>query len=368
MQSILVLNAGSSSLKFATFDAKTLTSSLRGQISGIGTNPQITCGADTEVLDKNVGFREGLAILLEWLEERGAAPKDLIGVGHRIVHGGTRFTAPIRVTPEVERALNALRALAPLHLPFGLTALRDTRALRPHLPHVACFDTAFHATQPDVATRLPLPKEYRDKGYRRYGFHGLNYEHVVKRLPEMTGDRLPKRMLVAHLGSGASMCAIVDGKSVATTMGFSTADGLVMGTRTGSIDPGVLIALMRDENMGAEQLEDLLYRRSGLLGLSGISPDMKTLLESSEVAAQEAVDYYCYSAARYAGSLITAMAGVDAIVFTGGIGENARVIREKIMNHLAWLNINPRAVHVVPADEERSIAAHVKTVLQSTQS
>ncbi len=368
MKSILVLNAGSSSLKFATFNADSLAIGLRGQVSGIGTNPKISCGPDTQILDKNIGFREGLALLLEWLEERGAAPRDLIGVGHRIVHGGAKFTAPIRVTPEIERELNALRALAPLHLPFGLTALKDTRALRPHLAHVACFDTAFHATQPDVATRLPLPKEFRDKGYRRYGFHGLNYEHVVKRLPEMTAAPLPRKLLVAHLGSGASMCAIVDGKSIATTMGFSTADGLVMGTRTGSIDPGVLIALMRDEKMGPDELEDLLYRRSGLLGLSGISPDMKILLENMAVEAREAVDYYCYSAARYAGSLITAMAGVDAVVFTGGIGENASAIRDKIMNHLSWLNIDAGAVHVVPADEELSIANHVQAVLRSTQS
>ena len=366
MQSILVLNAGSSSLKFATFNAANLAIGLRGQISGIGTNPKINCGADTQILDKSIGFRDGVALLLEWLEERGAAPRDLIGVGHRIVHGGTEFTAPIRVTAEVEKALNALRSLAPLHLPFGLAALKDTRALRPHLPHFACFDTAFHATQPDIATRLPLPKDYRDKGYRRYGFHGLNYEHVVKRLPEMTGAALPEKLLVAHLGSGASMCAIVDGKSIATTMGFSTADGLVMGTRTGSIDPGVLIALMRDQKMGPDQLEDLLYRKSGLLGLSGISSDMKTLLESPAVEAREAVDYYCYSAARYAGSLITAMAGVDAVVFTGGIGENAAAIRTKIMGHLSWLKISPNAVYVVPADEELSIATHVQHVLRST--
>jgi acetate kinase len=359
----LVLNAGSSSLKFAAFDAANLQPHLRGQISGIGTAPRITCGDD--FLDKDTGMGEGLALLLQWLEDRGLALSAIAGFGHRIVHGGTKFVKPILVNDRVQSDLNALRALAPLHLPFGLTVLKDTRRLQPHLPNVACFDTGFHATQSTQATRLPLPKTYRDKGYRRYGFHGLNYEHVVRQLPAVTGTALPKRLLAAHLGSGASMCAIVNGKSVATSMGFSTADGLVMGTRTGSIDPGVLIALMRDEKMGPSELEDLLYRKSGLLGLSGISADMKILLASDNAKAKEAIDYYCYSAARYAGSLIVAMAGVDAVVFTGGIGENAVPIREKIMAHLGWLNIPADQVHVVAADEELSMARHMRALLGS---
>jgi len=237
------------------------------------------------------------------------------------------------------------------------------RRVAPEVPNIACFDTAFHATQPELATRLPLPRSYFDKGYRRYGFHGLNYQHVVEALPHVSGKPLPRRLLAAHLGSGASMCAIHDGKSVATTMGFSTADGLVMGTRTGSIDPGVLVALMRDEHMDLDQLEDLLYRRSGLLGLSGISADMRVLLASDRTEASEAVDYYCYSAARHAASLVPALGGVDAMVFTGGVGENAGAVRARIMSHLKWLGIGPENVYVVPANEEQTIARGVKELL-----
>ena len=249
--------------------------------------------------------------------------------------------------------------MAPLHLPFGLGVLKEMRRIAPAVPNIACFDTAFHATQPELETRLPIPRAYFDRGYRRYGFHGLNYEHVVQALPQQTGKPLPRRLLAAHLGSGASMCAIFDGKSVATTMGFSTADGLVMGTRTGSIDPGVLVALMRDEHLSLDQLEDLLYRRSGLLGLSGISPDMRVLLASDRIEAAEAIDYYCYSAARHAASLVVALGGCEAIVFTGGVGENAGPVRARIMGHLKWLGIATDQVHIVPANEEMTIARNV---------
>lgn len=365
---IISLNAGSSSLKFAVVDADSLEVVARGQMAGIGTQPRLII--NNEILKnyaQNTTFREAQAMLWEWLDDSGYTANRLLGIGHRIVHGGTTFIAPTIVTDKVQDELDALRTLAPLHLPFGLGAMKVTRRLRPHLPSVACFDTAFHATQPDVATRLPLPHEYHDSGYRRYGFHGLNYEHVVRALPQISGRELPKRLLVAHLGSGASMCAIVNGRSVATSMGFSTADGLVMSTRTGSIDPGVLIALMRDKNMGPEDLEDLLYRRSGLLGLSGLTSDMQVLLGSELPNAKMAVDYYCYAAARFAGSLIVAMQGVDAVAFTGGIGENAEPVRQKIMAHLAWLNIPPSQVFVVPADEELSIARHVVNAVRSHQ-
>ena len=273
------------------------------------------------------------------------------------------FIQPVIVDDLILQKLDALRALAPLHLPFGLGMLRVMKELLPNVCNIACFDTAFHATQGEFATRLPLPREYHVKGYRRYGFHGLNYEHVVRQLLLQTNRPLPRRLLAAHLGSGASMAAIVDGKSVATTMGFSTADGLVMGTRTGSLDPGVLIALIRDQHMQPSDLEDLLYRRSGLLGLSGISADMQVLMASDRPEAAMAIDYYCYAAARYAGSLIVAMNGIDDVVFTGGIGENAGVIRDKIMKHLEWLNIGKDRVHVVPADEEETIARHVAALL-----
>jgi acetate kinase len=357
---ILVLNAGSSSLKFAAFDSHSLEEIIRGQISGIGTAPQLEALGKSDALPRDTGFSEGLALLLDWLDDHGLNPTALAGFGHRIVHGGTRYVRPTKIDEATLVELEKLRSLAPLHLPFGLSVLRITRQLRPHLQHIACFDTAFHSTQTELATRLPLPRSYFDKGYRRYGFHGLNYEHVVETL---SPQGLPQRLIAAHLGSGASMCAILNGKSVATTMGFSTADGLVMGTRTGSIDPGVLVALMRDEKLSLEQLEDLLYRKSGLLGLSGISSDMRVLLGSNKPEAKEAVDYYCYSAARHAASLVPAMGGVDSIVFTGGVGENADAVRENILGHLAFLHISPNQIHVVPANEEKTIARHVKSLL-----
>ena len=335
MPFILAVNAGSSSLKYAVFTDK------------------------LQLVDKGQDTGSGVA---QWLSDIGVAVRDVIGVGHRIVHGGTKFLAPTIVNDAVLLELQNLSSLAPLHMPIGLEVLQELRRLLPHAPHVACFDTAFHATQPDAAKRLPLPRAYHDCGYQRYGFHGLNYAHVVQALPKQTGKSLPARLLVAHLGNGASMCAIRNGKSLATTMGYSTADGLVMGTRSGTIDPGVLIALLRNEGLNAESLEDLLYRRSGLLGVSGISSDMRELLASAEISAAEAIDYYCYHASRHAGSLVAAMGGIDAVVFTGGIGENSHVVRDKIMGHLKWLNIAD--VFVIKADEELAIAGHVNDLLR----
>jgi acetate kinase len=364
LKRILVLNAGSSSLKFAVFNQDDLSLHLRGQVEGIGNQPILMSGSTRIELSKSLSMGEGLATVLEWLEEHNIVPSNLAGFGHRIVHGGSQFISPTIINDRVLSLLEKLRKLAPLHLPFGLSVMRDCRALRPHLPHVACFDTAFHATQSELSTRLPLPRTYFDKGYKRYGFHGLNYEHVVHEMPVLTGKPLPKRLLVAHLGSGASMCAILNGKSVATTMGFSTADGLMMGTRTGSIDPGVLIALLRDEKLTVLELEDLLYRKSGLLGMSGISSDMRVLLQSTAPEAAEAIDYYCLSAARHAASLVPTMGGVDAMVFTGGVGENASAIRQKIMSHLAVFHIPADAVHILPANEELTMARHVAHLLK----
>lgn len=364
-QHTLVLNAGSSSLKFALFDVQSLDECARGQISGIGNRPALEFEGKRQELPRPTGFSEGPGLLLEFLDRQGYSPSSLAAVGHRIVHGGERFVAPLVVNDQVLDDLDGLRRLAPLHLPFGLGVLRETRALLHELPHVACFDTAFHVTQPEISTRLPLPRSYRDKGYRRYGFHGLNYSHVVHALPALTGKPLPRRLLAMHLGSGSSMCAILDGKSAATTMGFSTADGLVMGTRTGSIDPGVIVALLRDEHLALDQLEDLLYRKSGLLGLSGISSDMRELLESKEAPAREAVDYYCHSAARHAASLIPVLGGLDAIAFTGGIGEHAEPVRRSIIRQLNWLHIEPGSVHIVPANEELTIARDVKSLVSS---
>lgn len=342
MKPIVTFNAGSSSLKFAVFDSG-LAQVLAGQVTGYGP--------------------EALQSALADIEDKGIVLQRCGGIGHRIVHGGTKYVLPTLVDDTVQDDLRDLCHLAPLHLPFGLDALRELRNAAPNVPHVACFDTAFHATQPEIATRLPIPRSYHERGYRRYGFHGLNYEHVVKALPQQTGQALPPRLLVAHLGNGASMCAIRDGKSIATTMGFSTADGLVMGTRTGCIDPGVLIALMRDDHMSLEELEDLLYRKSGLLALSGISSDMRELLASESQEEAEAIDYYCYSAARYASSLVTALGGIDAMVFTGGIGENAAPVRAKIMDHLKWLQLDDAHVHIVKANEELTIASHIAELM-----
>ncbi len=386
--SILVLNAGSSSLKFAVFEVGDGTPRLRlgGQISGIGSVARFEVSGSGLAGERRevptiANLTEAQQFLIRWLSESGLQATAFSGIGHRIVHGGTRYVAPVVVSDAILRDLDQLRSLAPLHLPFGLGALTRMRELAPAVPQVACFDTAFHAHQPDAATRLPLPRAYHDRGYRRYGFHGLNYEHVVADLPRLTGKPPPRRLLVAHLGNGASMCAIADGKGIATTMGYSTADGLVMGTRTGAIDPGVLIALMRDDGLDLDGLEDLLYRKSGLLGLSGISSDMRALLASDRPEAAAAVDYYCYWAARHAGSLVTVLGGLDAVVFTGGIGENAAEVRARILTRLAWLGLeldrernaanafilSPDGarlpVFIIPANEELTIARHVTKLI-----
>lgn len=390
MKNLLVLNAGSSSLKFAVFTGDGLEEVLHGQVDGLGSSPAFSVkwasdGAHSgtaPALPQDAGHAKALNAVLNWLSNNGNGPETLAGSGHRIVHGGDIYTGPAIVDDTVLANLNELRSKAPLHLPFGISALRRMRELAPNLPQVACFDTAFHAHQPDTDVRLPIPQIFHEKGYHRYGFHGLNYEHVVAALPDLTGRPLPKRLLIAHLGSGASMVAVKNGIGVATTMGYSTADGLVMSTRSGSLDPGVLIALMRDEGLGLNELEDLLYRQSGLLGLSGISGDMRDLLASDKPQARAAVEYYCYWAARHAGSLITALGGIDALVFTAGVGENAAPVRAVIVNHLNWLDvviekqrnvasemeISPPAaacpVWIIKANEELAIAHHVRRMLK----
>lgn len=339
---ILVLNAGSSTLKFAVFDWRSAPSlRFKDQVSGAGV--------------------QALETLFARLAQEGIDARRLAGVGHRIVHGGTEFQHPVLVDDAIETRLNRLRALAPLHQPYGLDALRALREAAPGVPQVACFDTAFHATQPEIAARFPLPAAYFERGYRRYGFHGLNYEHVVVALPDLTGAPLPARLLIAHLGNGASLCAVRNGKSAATTMGYSTLDGLVMGTRPGAIDPGVLLAIMKDDRLSPEQMEEILYKKSGLLALSGLTSDMRSLLESPQPEAKYAVAAYCYWAARQAASLIAAMGGIDAMVFTGGIGENAQTIRDGIIHHLGWMNAFP--VHIVLANEELVIARHTSILL-----
>ncbi|MFT3986090.1 acetate/propionate family kinase [Aestuariivirga sp.] len=358
---LLVVNAGSSSLKFAVFDG--LDAKLRGQVSGIGDDPQLEIdGEPARPLKAVASHQDAIRAIEAWLKTRSMSAASFSGIGHRLVHGGARYVSPVIVDDAVEKDLHALERLAPLHMPVGVRVLADMRQLAPQVPNIACFDTAFHATQPELETRLALPRVYFDQGYRRYGFHGLSYAHIVKALPELTGKPLPRRLIVAHLGMGASLCAIRDGKSVATTMGYSTADGLVMGTRTGSIDPGVLLGLLRDEHPKVSDLEDLLYRKSGMLGISGLSGDMRALLASSAPEAGEAVEHFCYSAARHAASLLPPLGGLDAMVFTGGIGEHAGPVRARILHHLGWLGLRPEQVHVIAANEELTIARDVLSV------
>ncbi|MFM9843153.1 MAG: acetate/propionate family kinase [Dongiaceae bacterium] len=386
---LLTLNAGSSSLKFAVYEitGDALTLQLRGQIAGIGTTPRLEAkDAQGETLDLATtgaigDHRAAIATLLDWLKRSGHGTS-LAGAGHRVVHGGTAFTGHCRLTPDAVAQLAALEPLAPHHQPHNVAAIRALAAQMPDLPQVACFDTAFHATQPPEARRLALPRDLAAKGLQRYGFHGLSYEYVTQRLRDLSGGALPQKLVISHLGNGASMCAISGGRSIATTMGFSTLDGLIMATRIGALDPGVILHLMRTEGYGLKELEDLLYNRSGLLGLSGLSPDMRTLLASPEPAAREAVAQYCYRIGRELGSLAAALGGLDALVFTGGIGENAAPVRAAVCRDATWLGIeldaaandsgdqlittktSRTAAWVLPTDEELVIAAHTRRLLE----
>lgn len=388
---ILVVNAGSSSIKFALFGLPPAPGALlRGQIEEIGRAPRFRLSGDADArcpppdaaaLAAVADHDGALALLLDWLP-RAAAGSEIVAAGHRVVHGGTRFTAPQRVTPETLEALAALGPLAPHHQPHNVAAIRALAARRPDLPQVACFDTAFHATQAAETTTLPLPAELRAKGLRRYGFHGLSYEYVSGALAEVVAPApAPARAVIAHLGNGASLCAVETGRSVDTTMGFSTLDGLIMGTRCGSLDPGVLLHLMAAEGYDAAALTDLLYNRSGLLALSGISADMRALLASDQPAARQAIAIYAHRIAREIGALSAALGGLDALVFTGGIGEHAAPVREIVCRGCAWLGLdfdtaaNERdgpclttpdsrvGAWVVPTNEELVIARHTAALI-----
>jgi acetate kinase len=387
-QRILTLNAGSSSLKFATFAASIGSApslELRGQLAGIGQGEAklaIADGRGHRVVwgkaQRLASHTDAMQLLIDKLEI-ALHPGDWIGAGHRIVHGGTRFSEPVLVTAETIKELTALVPLAPLHQPHNVAPIEALQSLLPGLPQVACFDTAFHADQPESATRFALPEKYWQAGLRRYGFHGLSYEAILHALPSIAGS-VPARLVIAHLGNGASMAAIRDGTCVATTMGFSTLDGLVMGTRPGAIDPGVLLHLLRD-GMTREELEHLLYHDSGVKGVSSLTADMKTLLESANPRAKLAIDLYCYRIARELGSLAAALGGLDALVFTGGVGENATAIRARVCAGAAWLGLeldddanrrgapristaaSPVAAWIVPTDEELTIARHTQRLL-----
>ncbi len=327
MSVILTCNAGSSNTKLAAFDSVTLE--RKGHI--------VTHHA---------------AETVEWLCSAGTM--GIASIGHRVVHGGQAFTQPVRVTAEVMTALESYIPLAPLHQPAALTLIKEVSKLYPAIPQIACFDTAFHHSMPPIEQRLPLPRHFHDEGIQRYGFHGLSYQHVAAILPQLAGTAARGRVIVAHLGGGSSACAMKNLQSVASTMGFSTLDGLMMGTRTGALDAGVVLHMLRQKGMELEEVEHLLYTQSGLLGVSGISADMRELTASERPEARDAVELYCYLAAKQIASLLPAIGGLDALVFTGGIGENSAFIRERITGYLTWLGAV--SVYVVAADEEAVIA------------
>jgi len=387
---ILVLNAGSSSIKFSVFDATGggLELLLRGQIEGLYTAARFgatdrrgaSVGAKAWEPGAGLGHGGAIAFLADFLRSHGEGLR-LAAVGHRVVHGGMHFTGPARVTSSVVAALKALAPLAPLHQPHNLKPIEILAELRPSLPQVACFDTAFHRLQPEVAQAYALPESITAGGVRRYGFHGLSYEYVASVLPQFDAKAAAGRTVVAHLGNGSSLCGMVAGRSVASTMGFTAVDGLPMGTRCGSLDPGVVLYLLDELKMDARAIEDLLYKQSGLLGVSGLSSDMRTLLASDDPRARLAIELFTYRIGRELGSLAAATQGLDALVFTAGIGEHAAAIRERVCREAAWLGVTldeaanrdggPRisaassavAAWVIPTDEELMIARHTREAL-----
>lgn len=388
---LLVLNAGSSSIKFALFPlAATIARrpALAGQIDGIGAGQgaRLTAvdGAGKAVAHRPLAdchdHHQALEFLLHWLDRH--TDHAVAAVGHRVVHGGEHYREPLLVDDASLEALARLIPLAPLHQPHNLEAIRALRQLQPALPQVACFDTAFHRSQPPLAQAFALPRAISAQGIRRYGFHGLSYEYIAHVLPEHLGERADGRIVVAHLGNGASMCAMKRRQSTATTMGFTALDGLMMGTRCGNLDPGVLLYLMEQQGMDSAALTRLLYHQSGLLGVSGISQDMRELLASDQAEAREAVDLFCYRIGRELGSLAAALNGLDALVFTGGIGEHAAPVREEVCAQARWLGVEIDAaanstgalrisaagsgieVLVLPTNEEWMIARHTARRIQ----
>jgi acetate kinase len=390
VDTIAVLNAGSSSVKFSLFVAQgeALELAARGQAEGLYTSPQFVAkdGNGRVLAQKkwgegvNLGHDGALNHLVEF-QRTHMAEHRLVGIGHRVVHGGLEFAQPVRVDATVLATLEKYIPLAPLHQPHNLMPIRMLIEGQPQLPQVACFDTAFHRGAPAVAQAFALPKEITDRGVRRYGFHGLSYEYIASVLPRHDARAARGRTVVLHLGNGSSMCAIADGHSVASTMGFTAADGLPMGTRCGNLDPGVVLYMMDELGMDARAIEKLIYQQSGLLGVSGISSDMRTLEASGEPGAKAAIDLFVYRIGRELGSLAAALGGLDAIVFTAGIGENSRSLRERVCRDAAWLGVEfdananatngPRistagsriSAWVIPTNEELMIARHTLRVL-----
>jgi acetate kinase len=390
----LVLNAGSSSLKFCVYrrpEDGTWSLEARGQIDGIGTSPRFTAkdsdGAVvlSESLDQGIGdVPAALNRLATWLRSRYAGAR-VVGVGHRVVHGGSTYDGPVVVTSQVIDDLRALIPLAPLHQPYNLAAIEAVAHRLPGVPQVACFDTSFHRGQPEVAQLIPLPVEIRQGGVQRYGFHGLSYEYIASVLPQVAPDVANGRVIVAHLGSGASLCALAAGRSVDSTLGFTALDGLCMGTRPGAVDPGVILYLFQTLGLSAKEVETILYKKSGLIAISGISNDMRDLLGKPEPAAALAVDYFVYRVTKEIGALAAVLGGLDGLVFTAGIGENSAEIRERICRASAWIGIDldpeangrngPRISQagsriqawVIPTNEELMIARHTGALLGLTR-
>jgi len=387
---IAVLNAGSSSIKFSLFVTRgsELKLELRGQVEGIYTMPHFIANRRDGAKAAEKSWAEGTKLghdgaldhLIAFLRSE-LADDHLIGVGHRVLHGGVDYEGPVLIDAGVVAVIEKLVPLAPLHQPHNLAPIRRLLDRAPELPQVACFDTSFHRTNPELAERFALPEKLHEAGMRRYGFHGLSYEYIASVLAEFDANAASGKTIVLHLGSGASMCAIEAGRSVASTMGFSAVEGLPMGTRSGSLDPGVILYLMDQRGMDAREIEKLLYNESGLLGVSGISSDMRTLLASSDRRAKLAIDLYCYRIRREVGSLAAALGGLDAIVFTGGIGENAAAIRERVCRDAAWLGVeldqaandagSPRistpgarvSAWSIPTNEELMIARHTRQLI-----
>ncbi len=386
---VLVINAGSSSIKFALYPAagRSREPLCHGQISGIGRAPAfVASDADGQGTrdalpgyDKTSSHEDLIAWLLDWIGQHGAGFR-LVAAGHRVVHGGREFTAPVRIDGDVLARLGTLAPLAPLHQPHNLAAIEAMARRMPDLPQIACFDTSFHRSQPELAQLYAIPHGLSDEGIVRYGFHGLSYGYIASVLPDLLGKNAMGRVIVAHLGNGASLCAMKACKSVASSMGFTALDGLVMGTRCGSIDPGVILYLMQTRGLSADQVQHMLYNDSGLLGVSGVSNNMQILQASEDPRAARAIDLFCYRAAVETAGLVAALEGLDALVFTAGIGENSALVRQKICARLAWLGLDldpvandanaatismaqsKIAVLVVPTDEESVIADAVRAL------
>ncbi|MBK8906948.1 MAG: acetate/propionate family kinase [Rhodospirillales bacterium] len=386
---LLVINAGSSSIKFAGYvdDGNAELSFLgKGQVEGLRTEPRFACkNAVGEVMGEHrwpsaITHSEAIDYIIGWIEEH-ATNVQVAAAGHRVVFGGAAYAGPTRLDERAIAEIEKLVAFFPLHLPHNLAAIKALAEFHPALPQVACFDNSFHNTQPKVAQLFALPRGLFEQGVRRYGFHGLSYEYIARVLPDYAPN--VSRVVVAHLGSGASMCALRDGKSIESTLGFSGLDGLPMGTRPGALDPGVMLYLLEALGMDARAIEKLLYTESGLLGVSGISNDMRDLLASDDPKAAEAVDLFVYHIAKNLGALAAVLEGIDALVFTAGIGEHAAEIRERVCRRAEWLGIHldpaannaggacitnpesPVSAWVIPTDEERMIAIHTARLLNA---